>query len=101
MTASTSCEEQPGLANLRGSIYIYMRAHCAPHNQNMNNTLLRLALLLGHIIANVVLVAWFTSYDITGSWLSFLVFVAAMMVLLFLFIRHLLLFIQFLKNRSR
>ena len=67
----------------------------------MNNTLLRLALLLGHIILNVVLVAWITTYDISGSWINFLVFIVLIMVLLFLFIRHLLLFIQFLKNKSR
>jgi hypothetical protein len=99
---SNMAVHEPLFANIRGSGYIYSLrsdATTAQYNQNMNNSLLRLALLLGHIMLNVVVVAWLTTYDITGSWISFLVFIAMMLLLLFFFIRHLLLFIQFLKNK--
>ena len=67
----------------------------------MVHTLLRLAALLGHIVLNVILIAWITSYDISGSWVGFILFLLAVTLMLFLLIRHLLLFIHYLKNKSR
>jgi LPXTG-motif cell wall-anchored protein len=66
----------------------------------MNNLFIRVAAFLLHIVLNAVIVAYVTNYDISGSWLSFIGFLLLALLLLFLFIRHLISFIQFIKTKT-
>ena len=64
----------------------------------MNNKILRTAALLIHALLNIVITSWLTNFDITGSWLMVIVFVLTLFVLVVLFVKHILSFINFLKT---
>ena len=67
----------------------------------MNNRMLFRALAITlHIFLNFILVSYLMRFDLTGSWIGFILFILALLVLLVLFIKHFLSFIQFLKSRS-
>ena len=66
----------------------------------MNSVILRFSAVLLHILANVLIVVYFTDFDLTGSWLKFIGFILLILVLLFLFIRHIVSFINFIKSRQ-
>ena len=53
-----------------------------------------------HIFLNFILVSYLMRFDLTGSWIGFILFILLILVLMVLFILHLLSFIQFLKSRS-
>jgi hypothetical protein len=66
----------------------------------IHKLLLRTIALILHAGLNVLLVTWFTNYDITESWLLTIIFILLVLLLAALFIYHLLSFIQFLKTRT-
>ena len=63
-----------------------------------NALMLRTTALVVHIFLNVIVISYLVSYDPTGSWIRFAVFIAALLVLLILFVRHLVSFISFIKS---
>jgi hypothetical protein len=67
----------------------------------MNILLMRVVAILLHAVANFLLVTWLTNFDISGSWLAAGGFVVLLAILLFLFIKHILSFIYFLKTKSK
>jgi uncharacterized MAPEG superfamily protein len=67
----------------------------------MNDFVLRTAALLLHAAANIFIVTYLFKYDITGSWVFFIGFITLLLLLLFLFIKHLLSYIYFIKNKTK
>ena len=64
----------------------------------MNSLIWRSTALLLHAAANFFLISYLFRYDITGSWLYFIGFIAIALILLYLFIRHLVSYIYFIKK---
>ena len=67
----------------------------------INELLLRTLAILAHAAANFLLVTYLFNYDITAKWVRFIGFIALTLVLLFLFIKHLLNYIYFIKTKTR
>ena len=64
-----------------------------------NGLLWRVAALIIHVLLNIIIITRLTDYDLTGSWLAFTGFLIVVLLLVFLFIRHLVSFIYFIKNK--
>jgi hypothetical protein len=67
--------------------------------KTLNNFILRLIAIILHAILNFVAVNYLTNFDLTGSWLIFIGFILVLFVFFLLFIKHLLSFIYFIKNK--
>ena len=67
----------------------------------MNDFVLRTTALILHAAANIIIVTYLFNYDITGSWVFFIGFIALLLLLLFLFIKHLLSYIYFIKTKTK
>ena len=67
----------------------------------MNVFLLRTAAIVLHVAASIILVTFLFNYDITGSWVFFIGIITLLLLLLFLFIKHLLSYIYFIKNKTK
>ena len=67
----------------------------------MNNLLWRTALILVHAVVNFFVVTFLLDYDITGSWLRLTGFILLILFLLFLFIKHLVSYIYFIKPKIK
>jgi hypothetical protein len=65
-----------------------------------NKLLLRVILISVHIFLNFILISYLMSFDVTGSWVKFSLFILLVISLLILFIKHLISFILFLKSKS-
>jgi hypothetical protein len=70
-----------------------------PEIQKMNTLLIRVGLLLLHVFLNVVIAAYLTRFDISGSWLSMIAFAICGFILLALLILHIMSFIKFYKHK--
>ncbi len=66
----------------------------------VNNFFFRLTVIIFHALVNFFVVSYCMKFDITGGWLSFLLFAMLCIVLLVVFIIHLLSFLQFLKTNT-
>ncbi len=66
----------------------------------MNSILFRTVALVMHAVLNLVIVSYLVRFDTTASWVNFTAFIAALLVLLILFIKHLVSFIYFIKSTS-
>ena len=66
-------------------------------NQLIKRTALRTSAIILHTLANFIILSYLMSYDITGGWLSFALFVLACIVLLTALALHVLSFIRFLQ----
>jgi len=62
--------------------------------------LVRVVFLLIHIALNFIVVSYLVSFDWTGSWIRFFLFIILVLVLAFLFIRHIISIIYFIKSRT-
>lgn len=67
----------------------------------MNAFVLRTVALVLHAVANIIVITLLFNYDITGSWIFFIGFIAILLLLLFLFIKHLLSYIYFIKTKTK
>jgi len=67
----------------------------------MNAFVLRTIAIVLHAVANFLLVTYLLNADITGSWLYFTGFIVLIAVLLFLFIKHLVSYIYFIKTKTK
>ncbi len=67
----------------------------------MNQFALRTVLIILHAAANFILITILLDYDISGSWVRFIGFIALALLLLFLFIKHLLSYIYFIKTKTK
>ena len=67
----------------------------------MSPLALRTTAIILHAAANYVLVTILIGYDLTGSWLKFIGFIVVLLFLLFLFLKHLLSYIYFLKTKTK
>jgi len=66
----------------------------------MDSIALRVALLILHLLANAVIIAVITNYDISASWLSFILFILVALLLMLFFIFHIATFVKFIKNQT-
>jgi hypothetical protein len=66
----------------------------------MNHIVIRTGVLLLHLLLNVFIVNYFTGFDITGSWLRFILFLLLILALLYFFTIHVISYLRFLKSRS-
>ena len=67
----------------------------------MNSKLLfRVVSISLHIFLNFILISYLMSFDWTGSWLRFSLFIFVLLALIALFVLHFVHFILFLKSRS-
>jgi len=66
----------------------------------VNNFFFRLTVIIVHALVNFIAISYCMKFDITGSWLSFLLFAILCIVLLVAFIIHLISFVQFLKTNT-
>ncbi len=64
------------------------------------NLFYRIIAILVHAVVNFIIISSVLSYDISGSWLSFFLFMLLCVTLFTLFVLHLSLFIRFLKSTS-
>ena len=64
----------------------------------MKSLLWRTAAIIAHAAANFILISVLFRYDITGRWVTFIGFILLALILLYLFIRHLVSYIYFLKK---
>jgi hypothetical protein len=64
-----------------------------------SSVFLRLMALLLHAVLNFIVITWFTNFDLTGSWLVFTGFVVAVFALIYFFLKHIVSFLHFVKNR--
>jgi hypothetical protein len=67
----------------------------------MNSPAIRTVLLLLHVAANFLLVNYLLRYDITGKWVYFIGFILLLFLLLFLFIKHMVSYIYFIKSKTK
>lgn len=67
----------------------------------MNNLFTRTAAILIHAILNFIIISRLYNYDITGSWLLFFTFIIVVLALLYLFVRHLISFMYFIKTKLK
>jgi len=67
----------------------------------MNALLLRTTLLLIHAVANFIIVSTLVNYDLTDSWLHFAGFIIILLILTFIFVKHLLSYIYFIKTKTK
>jgi hypothetical protein len=65
----------------------------------MNNTPLRAAAILLHLLLNFFLVSWLMDFDLTGGWIRFALFLTVWLLLLLLFVVHMISFIRFLQSK--
>ena len=66
-------------------------------NQLTKRTLLRTGAIILHTLANFIILSYLMSFDITGGWLPFALFMLACFLLLALLALHILSFIRFLQ----
>lgn len=64
----------------------------------MNPFLIRTFFLVVHIVANIALVSYLVNFDLGESSLRFVLFILIMAILVLLFAKHLISFIQFIKS---
>lgn len=67
----------------------------------MNTLLLRMGALLLHAFLNFIFISWLFKFDITGSWIAFGGFFLLLFVLLIVFIKHLVSFINYIKSVTK
>jgi hypothetical protein len=67
----------------------------------MNSVFTRTAALLLHALLNFLLVSWLVNFDITGKWIFFIGFIITLLILLYLFIKHIVSFIYFIKTKTK
>jgi hypothetical protein len=65
----------------------------------MNNTPLRAAAILLHLLLNFFLVSWLMDFDLTAGWIRFVLFLTVWLLLLLLFVLHMISFIRFLQSK--
>lgn len=65
-----------------------------------NKLLLRVIFISLHIFLNFIFISYLMSFDLTGSWIRFSLFVLLVLVLLILFVKHLISFILFIKSNT-
>ena len=68
------------------------------NTKTSNRLSVRIAALLLHAVLNFIIITWLTNFDLTGSWLVFIAFAMIVFVLIYFFLRHIVSFVQFLKN---
>ena len=79
---------------------MFMPATNMEHNSTFVNSMItRIAAIIVHALINIIIISRLTDYDLTGSWLSFFGFVLLLLILFFLFIKHLVSVIHFIKNK--
>ena len=64
-----------------------------------NYLLLRVFSILLHALINFSIVSYLTDLDLTGSWIVFIGFVIVVFFLSFVFLKHLVSFIHYIKNK--
>ena len=66
-------------------------------NHLTKRTVLRTSAIILHTLANFIILSFLMSFDVTGGWLSFVLFVLACILLLAILALHVLSFIRFLQ----
>ena len=82
-----------------GKTYCYIGAPKLTSSQ-MNKLLFRVVAILLHVIINFILISYLVSFDLTGSWIRFFLFLFLVIILVGLFVKHLLSFLLFVKSNT-
>jgi hypothetical protein len=64
-----------------------------------NQLILRIIAIVLHAILNFIAVSYITDIDLTGSWIVFIGFVLILIFLSYLFIKHLVSFINYITSK--
>ena len=64
-----------------------------------NQLILRIIAIVLHAILNFIAVSYITDIDLTGSWIVFIGFVLVLIFLSYLFIKHLVSFINYITRK--
>jgi len=67
-------------------------------SEMLSNKIFRTLAIAVHALLNFFLTTWMFRYDITGSWMGFVLFLILCLLLLLLFIKHLVSFIKYLQS---
>ena len=67
----------------------------------MNNWIIRLIAILLHAAVSIILVSYIVDFDITGKWITFFGFIVLLLILLFLFVKHVISFYYFIKTKIK
>ena len=67
--------------------------------KSTNQFILRIFAIILHAILNFIAVSYITDMDLTGSWIVFIGFLLVLVFLTFLFIKHLVSFINYITNK--
>jgi hypothetical protein len=65
----------------------------------MNKFLFRTLMLILHALLNFFIIFYVMDYDLTGSWLRFILFVLLLLALLYFFILHLVAYYKLVKSK--
>ena len=64
----------------------------------INTLLFRTMAIILHTVLNIIIINYLLAVDVTGSWVRFGIFVAIILALFLLFVKHFFSFIRFLKS---
>lgn len=67
----------------------------------MDTLLFRTVAILLHAAANFLLISYLVNFDITAKWLWFIGFIIIALFLLYLFVRHTISYIYFIKTKTK
>jgi len=70
-----------------------------PKTKTLNSFILRVAAIIIHAILNFIAISYMVNFDITGSWIKFVAFTLAVFGMFYLFLLHIVSFINFLKKK--
>ena len=70
-----------------------------PKTKTLNSFILRVAALIIHAILNFIAISYMVNFDITGSWIKFIAFALVVFGMFYLFLLHIVSFINFLKQK--
>src|SRR5690349_8279863 len=87
------------LSSCFGFAYVYVGKYMTQKTKTLQPFILRLLAVLLHALLNFIAISYLLDFDITGSWLVFIGFVLLVFLLVYLFLRHIISFIQFIKKQ--
>ena len=64
-----------------------------------NSLTLRIFSIVLHAVFNFIIVSYLTDFDLTGSWIVFTGFLIVVFFLSYVFLKHLAIFIHYIKNK--
>ena len=70
-----------------------------PKTKTLNGFIFRVAAIIVHAILNFIAISYMVNFDISGSWVRFVAFTLVVFAMFYVFLLHIVSFINFLKNK--